>query len=202
MCLCVNGVLLETCKLVTDETNEVLLLLSTPFLPPLSRQPHPPSLGPVMSGNSADSYSEGESDGEQVKEMPEVPVPAPAPTPTPTLLYVRKGKNNGRVGRPKKLKNAQPTPPPPPAQPINRRRGSGQLTSGLFRFYNWSAKGKTKKMRQRVFSHLKVWTKVHVHCKAHIHKSWLLNGEYVMTSPDCKWPTASSVSEVCCSSVI
>ncbi|XP_062243931.1 uncharacterized protein si:dkey-117m1.4 isoform X1 [Platichthys flesus] len=84
----------------------------------------------VMSGNSADSYSEGESDGETVKEKPEVPSPAPAPTPTPTLLYVRKGKNNGRVGRPKKLKNAQPAPPPPPAQPINRRRGSGQLTSG------------------------------------------------------------------------
>ncbi|XP_069386326.1 uncharacterized protein [Paralichthys olivaceus] len=80
----------------------------------------------VMSGNSADSYSEGESDGEQVKEKPEVPSPAPTPTPTPTLLYVRKGKNNGRVGRPKKLKNTQPPPLPPPPQPINRRRGSGK----------------------------------------------------------------------------
>ncbi|XP_026215777.1 serine/arginine repetitive matrix protein 1 isoform X2 [Anabas testudineus] len=84
----------------------------------------------VMSGNSADSYSEGESEGEQVKEKPEVPTPAPTPTPTPTLLYVRKGKNNGRVGRPKKLKNthppAPPPPPPPPPPPANRRRGSGK----------------------------------------------------------------------------
>ncbi|XP_075901575.1 uncharacterized protein LOC142900860 isoform X2 [Nelusetta ayraudi] len=78
----------------------------------------------VMSGNSADSYSEGESDGEQVKDKPEVPAPAPAPAPTPTLLYVRKGKNNGRVGRPKKLKNSHLPPPPPP--PVNRRRGSGK----------------------------------------------------------------------------
>lgn len=89
-----------------------------------------------MSGNSADSYSEGESEGEQVKEKPEVPAPAPAPAPapnpTPTLLYVRKGKNNGRVGRPKKLKNIQPPPPPPPPPPANRRRGSGQPKSGLF----------------------------------------------------------------------
>ncbi|KAM8771797.1 uncharacterized protein AB9X84_003988 isoform 2-T2 [Acanthopagrus schlegelii] len=80
----------------------------------------------VMSGNSADSYSEGESEGEPVKEKPEAPAPAPAPTPTPTLLYVRKGKNNGRVGRPKKLKNTQPPPPPPPPPPANRRRGSGK----------------------------------------------------------------------------
>ncbi|XP_075947136.1 uncharacterized protein LOC142949400 isoform X1 [Anarhichas minor] len=86
----------------------------------------------VMSGNSADSYSEGESDGEQVKEKPEVPAPAPAPAPnpTPTLLYVRKGKNNGRVGRPKKIKNAQQPPLPTPTQPTNRRRGSGQPKSG------------------------------------------------------------------------
>lgn len=86
----------------------------------------------VMSGNSADSYSEGESEGENVKEKPEVHAPAPALNPTPTLLYVRKGKNNGRVGRPKKLKNNQPPPPlplePPPA---NRRRGTGQPKSGL-----------------------------------------------------------------------
>ncbi|CAL8287882.1 unnamed protein product [Arctogadus glacialis] len=71
----------------------------------------------VMSGNSADSYSEGgESDSEQGKEKPppETPCPAPAPaptpappTPTPTMLFVRKGKNNGRVGRPKKMKNMQ-----------------------------------------------------------------------------------------------
>ncbi|XP_035493181.1 uncharacterized protein si:dkey-117m1.4 [Scophthalmus maximus] len=86
----------------------------------------------VMSGNSADSYSEGESEGEQLKENPEVhspapaPAPAPTPTPTPTLLYVRKGKNNGRVGRPKKLKNIQQPPPPPPTPPANRRRGSGK----------------------------------------------------------------------------
>ncbi|XP_041790175.1 flocculation protein FLO11 isoform X3 [Chelmon rostratus] len=80
----------------------------------------------VMSGNSADSYSEGESEGEQVKEKPEALAPAPAPNPTPTLLYVRKGKNNGRVGRPKKLKNNQLPPPPPPPPPVNRRRGSGK----------------------------------------------------------------------------
>ncbi|XP_042249852.1 serine/arginine repetitive matrix protein 1 isoform X1 [Thunnus maccoyii] len=86
----------------------------------------------VMSGNSADSYSEGESEGEQMKEKPETPTPAPAPTPTPTptLLYVRKGKNNGRVGRPKKLKNTQPPPPPPPPPLVNRKRGSGQPKSG------------------------------------------------------------------------
>ncbi|KAL6110007.1 uncharacterized protein ACO6RY_19180 [Pungitius sinensis] len=88
----------------------------------------------VMSGNSADSYSEGESDGERMKEKPEAPAPspapAPAPNPTPTLLYVRKGKNNGRVGRPKKLKNAQPPPAPPLPLPVNRRRGSGQPKSG------------------------------------------------------------------------
>ncbi|XP_029360538.1 uncharacterized protein LOC115045143 isoform X2 [Echeneis naucrates] len=80
----------------------------------------------VMSGNSADSYSEGESEGEQVKEKPEAPSSAPTPNPTPTLLYVRKGKNNGRVGRPKKLKNTQPPPLPPPPPPANRRRGSGK----------------------------------------------------------------------------
>ncbi|XP_051940270.1 serine/arginine repetitive matrix protein 1 [Hippocampus zosterae] len=81
----------------------------------------------VMSGNSADSYSEGESEGEQAKEKPESPTIAPSPKPTPTLLYVRKSKNNGRVGRPKKIKNAQPlAPPPPPLVPISRRRGSGK----------------------------------------------------------------------------
>ncbi|XP_070684529.1 uncharacterized protein [Pempheris klunzingeri] len=80
----------------------------------------------VMSGNSADSYSEGESEGEQVKEKPEVLAPAPAPNPTPTLLYVRKGKNNGRVGRPKKLKNTLLPPPPPQPTQANRRRGSGK----------------------------------------------------------------------------
>ncbi|KAM8878636.1 uncharacterized protein AB9W97_014390 isoform 2-T2 [Spinachia spinachia] len=86
----------------------------------------------VMSGNSADSFSEGESDGERMKEKPEAPAPttAPAPSPTPTLLYVRKGKNNGRVGRPKKLKNAQPPPATPLPPPVNRRRGSGQPKSG------------------------------------------------------------------------
>ncbi|XP_072239331.1 uncharacterized protein [Leuresthes tenuis] len=84
----------------------------------------------VMSGNSADSYSEGESEGEHMKEKP--PTPAPALNPPPTLLYVRKGKNNGRVGRPKKLKNIQPPPspppptPPPPPPPAKSRRGSGK----------------------------------------------------------------------------
>lgn len=84
-----------------------------------------------MSGNSADSYSEGESDGEQVKDKTEVPTPAPAPAPTPTLLYVRKGKNHGRVGRPKKLKNSHL--PPPPLPPVNRRRGSGRFHSASIR---------------------------------------------------------------------
>ncbi|KAM6940665.1 uncharacterized protein FYW49_018604 [Xenentodon cancila] len=84
----------------------------------------------VMSGNSADSFSEGESDGEHMKEKPDVPAPAPALNPPPTLLYVRKGKNNGRVGRPKKIKNIQAPalllpPPPPPPPSANRRRGSG-----------------------------------------------------------------------------
>ncbi|XP_061883354.1 uncharacterized protein LOC133634246 [Entelurus aequoreus] len=83
----------------------------------------------VMSGNSADSYSEGESEGEQ-KEKPEPPALSPSPKPAPTLLYVRKGKNNGRVGRPKKLKNSQAPPqsatPTPPPLPVNRRRGSGK----------------------------------------------------------------------------
>ncbi|XP_049576474.1 serine/arginine repetitive matrix protein 1 [Syngnathus scovelli] len=81
----------------------------------------------VMSGNSADSYSEAESEGEQVKEKPDSPTIASAPKSTPTLLYVRKGKNNGRVGRPKKLRNTQPDVPPlPPLLPISRRRGSGK----------------------------------------------------------------------------
>lgn len=113
-------------------TNFAISLL--PFSYPLiSKNFSIPSLFPVMSGNSADSYSEGESEGEQVKEKPEVPTTvAPAPNPTPTLLYVRKGKNNGRVGRPKKLKNTQPPPLPPPPPPANRRRGSGQPKSGLF----------------------------------------------------------------------
>ncbi|XP_022062516.1 uncharacterized protein si:dkey-117m1.4 isoform X2 [Acanthochromis polyacanthus] len=84
----------------------------------------------VMSGNSADSYSEGESEGEHMKEKPEMNTPVPALNPTPTLLYVRKGKNNGRVGRPKKLKNIQPPPPPPPPPPAKCRRGSGQPKSG------------------------------------------------------------------------
>lgn len=114
-------------------TNFALSFLS--FSCPLSNNHSIPSLFPVMSGNSADSYSEGESEGEQVKEKPEVPTTVvPAPNPTPTLLYVRKGKNNGRVGRPKKLKNTQPPLPPPPPPPANRRRGSGQPKSGLFGF--------------------------------------------------------------------
>ncbi|XP_017264222.1 uncharacterized protein si:dkey-117m1.4 isoform X2 [Kryptolebias marmoratus] len=85
----------------------------------------------VMSGNSADSYSEGESDREPAKEKPEVLGPTPALSPPPTLLYVRKGKNNGRVGRPKKIKSihpppSTPSPPPPPLMPANRRRGTGK----------------------------------------------------------------------------
>ncbi|XP_077575779.1 uncharacterized protein LOC144198568 [Stigmatopora nigra] len=85
----------------------------------------------VMSGNSADSFSEGESEGDQVKEKNEAPTLSPAPKPTPpTLLYVRKGKNNGRVGRPKKLKNTQAITTPLPTAgallPIDRRRGSGK----------------------------------------------------------------------------
>lgn len=87
-------------------------------------------LSPVMSGNSADSYSEGESDREHVKVEPAAPASTPTLSAPPTLLYVRKGKNNGRVGRPKKIKTVQspppPSPPPPPLMPANRRRGSGQ----------------------------------------------------------------------------
>lgn len=87
-------------------------------------------LSPVMSGNSADSYSEGESDREHMKEEPTAPATTPILSTPPTLLYVRKGKNNGRVGRPKKIKTVQspppPSPPPPPLMPANRRRGSGQ----------------------------------------------------------------------------
>lgn len=78
----------------------------------------------VMSGNSADSYSEGDSEGEQMKEKPEGPTTAAAPEPAPTLLYIRKGKSNGRVGRPKKLKNSQL--PALPTPPVHRRRGSGR----------------------------------------------------------------------------
>lgn len=77
----------------------------------------------VMSGNSADSYSEGESEGEHIKEKPEGP--GTAPDATPTLLYVRKGKNNGRVGRPKKLKNSQLPLEPIAGPSAHRRRGSG-----------------------------------------------------------------------------
>lgn len=84
-----------------------------------------------MSGNSADSYSEGESEGEHVKEKTEGPITAAAPDPPPTLLYVRKGKTNGRVGRPKKLKNSQPPLPSPPPPSVHRRRGSGLQKSKL-----------------------------------------------------------------------
>nr|XP_015799087.2 uncharacterized protein si:dkey-117m1.4 isoform X1 [Nothobranchius furzeri] len=85
----------------------------------------------VMSGNSADSFSEADSDGEHGKEKPEILLPTPALSPPPTLLYVRKGKNNGRVGRPKKIKNIHPpssllTPPSPPLLSAIRRRGSGK----------------------------------------------------------------------------
>ncbi|KAK1886134.1 Histone-lysine N-methyltransferase H3 lysine-36 specific [Dissostichus eleginoides] len=65
----------------------------------------------VMSGNSADSYSEGESEGEQTKEKPE-------------------GKNNGRVGRPKKLKNSLPALPSAPPSSTHHSRDSGQPKSG------------------------------------------------------------------------
>lgn len=92
--------------------------------------PSPPPSA-VMSGNSADSYSEGESEGEQVKEKPEAPIAPAAPDPAPTLLYVRKGKNNGRVGRPKKVRSNQPPLPPPPPPLVHRRRGSGLHKSEL-----------------------------------------------------------------------
>lgn len=84
-----------------------------------------------MSGNSADSYSEGDSEGEQVKEKLDTPDPslAPVQNPTPTLLYVRKGKNNGRVGRPKKLKNTQPSTTSSSSPPVKCRRGSGEPKS-------------------------------------------------------------------------
>lgn len=96
-----------------------------------STLPLPPPPSAVMSGNSADSYSEGESEGEQVKEKPEAPIAPAAPDPAPTLLYVRKGKNNGRVGRPKKVRSNQPPLPPPPPPLVHRRRGSGLHKSEL-----------------------------------------------------------------------
>ncbi|XP_055779898.1 uncharacterized protein LOC129855855 isoform X3 [Salvelinus fontinalis] len=72
----------------------------------------------VMSGNSADSYSDGDSDGEGGKEKGEV-----AP---PSLLMVRKGRTNGRTPRARKLKvtpsSALPLSPSLPG----RRRGSGK----------------------------------------------------------------------------
>ncbi|XP_010901626.2 uncharacterized protein LOC105029795 isoform X2 [Esox lucius] len=72
----------------------------------------------VMSGNSADSFSEGDSDGDGAKEKGEV-----APS---GLLMVRKGRANGRTQRARKLKAT-----PPPASPLSpshpaRRRGSGK----------------------------------------------------------------------------
>ncbi|XP_029529397.1 uncharacterized protein LOC115137295 isoform X2 [Oncorhynchus nerka] len=76
----------------------------------------------VMSGNSADSYSDGDSDGEGGKEKGEV-----AP---PSLLMVRKGRTNGRTPRARKLKvtpsSALPLSPSLPG----RRRGSGGPKSG------------------------------------------------------------------------
>ncbi|XP_071263238.1 uncharacterized protein [Salvelinus alpinus] len=72
----------------------------------------------VMSGNSADSYSDGDSGGEGGKEKGEV-----AP---PSLLMVRKGRTNGRTPRARKLKvtpsSALPLSPSLPG----RRRGSGK----------------------------------------------------------------------------
>lgn len=84
-----------------------------------------PSLSPptVMSGNSADSYSEGDSDGERRKEKGEV-----AP---PSLLMVRKGRTNSRTPRARKLKvtpsSASPLSPSLPGH----RRGSGGPKSGV-----------------------------------------------------------------------
>lgn len=65
-----------------------------------------------------------------MKEKPDTPAPAAlaAPPPMPTLLYVRKGKNNGRVGRPKKLKNIQQPSQSPSSLVMSRRRGSGEST--------------------------------------------------------------------------
>ncbi|KAM8843258.1 uncharacterized protein ACB058_014659 [Synchiropus picturatus] len=78
----------------------------------------------VMSGNSADSFSEGESDGErsiEVDALPEAGINA-----TSALLYMKKAKNNGRVGRPKKVKSIEPLPPLLPPLPVKSRRGSGK----------------------------------------------------------------------------
>ncbi|XP_064783519.1 uncharacterized protein LOC135507788 [Oncorhynchus masou masou] len=76
----------------------------------------------VMSGNSADSYSEGDSDGEGRKEKGEV-----AP---PSLLMVRKGRTNSRTPRARKLKvTPSSTSPLSPSLP-GRRRGSGGPKSG------------------------------------------------------------------------
>lgn len=117
------------------KNRHVFYCLAFTFLHPTL--PLPPPLA-VMAGNSADSYSEGDSEGEHVKEKPEAPVTAAAPDPTPTLLYIRKGKSNGRVGRPKKLRNSQlPLLPPPPPPPVHRRRGSGLQKSKRLLFNQW-----------------------------------------------------------------
>ncbi|XP_067106552.1 uncharacterized protein si:dkey-117m1.4 isoform X2 [Osmerus mordax] len=84
----------------------------------------------VMSGNSADSYSEGESEGEPGKEKGEVTPATQTPAPTPTLLYVRRGKANSRTPRPKKMKGTPPSASPLSPALVGRRRGSGQPRSG------------------------------------------------------------------------
>ncbi|XP_055081360.1 uncharacterized protein si:dkey-117m1.4 [Periophthalmus magnuspinnatus] len=55
----------------------------------------------VMSENSADSYSEGESDGETVKEKSEASGAGPLQTQASALLNVKKTKNKGRTKKPK-----------------------------------------------------------------------------------------------------
>ncbi|KAJ8001041.1 hypothetical protein DPEC_G00187050 [Dallia pectoralis] len=76
----------------------------------------------VMSGNSADSFSEGDSDGDGVKEKGEV-----APS---SLLMVKKGKANGRTQRARKLKATPPSASPLSPSHPTRRRGSGGPKSG------------------------------------------------------------------------
>ncbi|KAK7912919.1 hypothetical protein WMY93_013130 [Mugilogobius chulae] len=80
----------------------------------------------VMSENSVDSYSEGESDGETVREKTEPSPSACSQTQASVLLNEKKTKNNGRSKRPK---NTQPLLSPFPSlvssQPTSRR-GTGK----------------------------------------------------------------------------
>ncbi|KAM6971969.1 LOW QUALITY PROTEIN: uncharacterized protein FYW47_004125 [Aplochiton taeniatus] len=97
----------------------------------------------VMSGNSADSCSEGESDGEpgpgagqgaqaqaQGPSQAKTQGKEKAVNPTPTVLFIRKGKANSRMPRIKKLKNSPSSASPLSPSHAGRRRPSGQPRTG------------------------------------------------------------------------